>query len=110
MQRVTVGEALDGADFLAGRLRGEHEARPHRHAVDNDSARAADAVFTADMGAGLSAILTDRVRQDAPRLNCDGMIAAIDRQRDVGLAIHCRSLVRSSPRLRGSRTDISILD
>ena len=60
---VAVGEALDGADLLAGGLHGEHQAGAYRFVVDDDRAGAADAVLAADMGAGLAAIVADGVDQ-----------------------------------------------
>src|SRR5476651_227140 len=46
------GQALDGANFATVDLRREREARTGKTAVDLDGAGAADAMLTADMGAG----------------------------------------------------------
>ena len=88
MQRVVLGEAFDRADLSAVRLHGEHQARAHRLAVDDHRAGAADAVLAADMGAGLPAILADGVGQRTPRLDGDGVRAAVDGQGDGGLVGH----------------------
>ena len=64
-------QPFDGADLLAVRLHGEHQARAHRLAVDEHGAGAADAVLAADMRAGLAAVLADGVGQRAARLDRD---------------------------------------
>src|SRR5580698_131405 len=87
-QLVAVGKALDGADFLALRLNGEHQAGAHRLVVDNYGTGAADAVLAADMGASLAAIVADGVDQRLARLDADRIIAAVDGERDVELFGH----------------------
>src|SRR5262249_11696150 len=65
-QRVRVvrrAQAFDGADFLALRLYGEHQAGPHRLAVEDDRTGATDAVLAADVRPGLATILSDGVDQ-----------------------------------------------
>ena len=89
MQRVAIGQSFDGADFLALGLHGEHQAGAHRLAIDDHGAGAADAVLAADMGAGLAAILADGIGQRAARLDSDGVVAAIDGERDARLCRSC---------------------
>ena len=99
MQLVAVGQTFDGADFLAVGLHREHQAGAHRLAVDDHGAGAADAVLAADMGAGLPAILADGVDQRAPRLDRDGVLAAVDGEGDVGSFGHRRSMASNSRRV-----------
>ena len=73
IELVAVRQALDGADLFAVRLYREHQARAHRLAVDEHRAGAADAVLAADMRAGLTAILANRVGQRAARLDANGV-------------------------------------
>src|SRR5690606_26344865 len=77
-------------------------------AVDDDGAGAADAVLAADMGAGQPAIVADRVGQRAPRLDADGVVAAVHIQRNGGLVGHaaCPAL-RSAARIRCGVAGIS---
>src|SRR6185437_5094375 len=101
MQVIALRQPLDGADLFAVSLHGEHQARAHRRAVDDDGAGAADAVLAADMRAGLAAVLADRVDERAPRLDGDFVRAAVDGQGDGGFVGHSEPLDRSSPRKRG---------
>ena len=73
VELVAVGQAFDGADLFAVGLYREHQARAHRLAIDQHGAGAAHAVFAADMRAGLSAILADRIDQRAARLDPNGV-------------------------------------
>ena len=57
------GKTLNGPDLMAVGLRRQHDARPCRFVVEEDGARAADAVLAADMRAGQSEILADKVAQ-----------------------------------------------
>ena len=105
MQRVAVGEPLDGADLPALRLHREHQAGAHGDVVEDDGAGAADAVLAADMGAGLPAVVADGVDQRAPRLDPDRIVAAVDGERDVDFLGHGRALrvlIRSSTRRASS--------
>src|SRR5690606_36336810 len=59
------------------------------------------AVFAADMRAGLAAILADRIGQGAARFDGDGVVLAVDGQRDGGFVSHnALSALRSSARMR----------
>src|SRR6266700_1290304 len=64
------------------------EAGAHRLIVEDHRAGSADAVLAADMGAGLPAILADRIDQRLARLHPDGVIAPIDGERDIDLFTH----------------------
>ena len=88
MQRVAVGEPLDGADLAPVGLHREHQARAHGDVVEDDGAGAADAVLAADVGAGLTAVVADGVDQRAPRLDPNGIVAAVDVERDVDFLGH----------------------
>src|ERR1700728_527081 len=106
-QLVAVGKALDGADFLALRLNGEHQAGAHRLVVDNYGTGAADAVLAADMGTGLAAIVADGIDQRLARLDADRIIAAVDSQRDVELFGHACTQPRGSTSENLLRTNAS---
>ena len=56
-------QALDGGDRVVLGGDGEHQARAHRLAVDEDGAGAADAVLAADVGAGEPEVVAQEVRQ-----------------------------------------------
>src|SRR5215470_3455767 len=108
MQLFAVGEALDSPNLFAVRLRGKHQAGAHRLAVDDDGTGAADTMLAADMGSGLSAILADRVCQGAPWFDGYGMIAAVDRERDIRPGAHATfSAVRRAARMRCGVAGIS---
>src|SRR5262249_1319165 len=88
MQPGGRAEAFDGADRLAVRLHGEHQGGAHRLAVEDHRAGAADAVLAADMGAGLPAVVADRIDQGLARLDLDRVVAAIDGEGDVDFVTH----------------------
>ena len=88
VQRLAIGEPFDGADLSAFGLYGEHQAGPHRLAIDDHGAGAANAVLATDMRAGLAAILADRIGQSAPRFDGDGMVAAVDGEGEGGFVGH----------------------
>ncbi len=111
MQRLAVGETLDGADFPAVGLNGEHQARSHRLAVDEHGAGAAHPVLAADMRAGLTAIVADRVDQSTPRLDANDVPYSIDQQRDLHLFGHgFASAARSAARMRCGVAGISSIE
>ena len=110
MQLVAVRETLDGTDFLAVGLHGEHQARAHWFAIDNDRAGAADTMLATDMGSGLSAIFTDGIGQRAPRFDGDRVIAAVDIDRDRGFLAHAVfSALRKAARMRWGVAGISLI-
>ncbi|GAA3792693.1 hypothetical protein GCM10022380_06810 [Amycolatopsis tucumanensis] len=59
-------------------LHREHQARPHRFAVDEHGARAADPVLAAEMGAGQSEIVAQGVGRRAPRFDVELVTGAVD--------------------------------
>ncbi len=61
-------QALDGGDLVAIGLDREHQAGPHRLAIDQHGAGAADAVLAAGMGAVEQEILAQRIEQGLARL------------------------------------------
>ena len=63
VQLAVGGEALDGRDLGAVGLHGEHEARPHGVAVEQDGAGAAHAVLAPEVRAGEPAVLAQEVGQ-----------------------------------------------
>jgi UDP-N-acetylglucosamine enolpyruvyl transferase len=67
VQRLTVArEALDGRHVMALRLHGQHQARPHRRAVEQHRAASAHAVLAADMRAGQAEVVAEVVAQQPP--------------------------------------------
>ena len=66
---VGSAEAFDGGHFGAVGLHGEDEAGAHGLAVEQDRARAADAVLAPEVGAGELASLAQEVRQRQSRLD-----------------------------------------
>src|SRR5205814_7889432 len=71
MQLVAAREARGGADLLALRLHGEHQAGARRLVVDEHGARAADAVLAAGMR-------LQRVGQRAARLELQRALRSVD--------------------------------
>src|SRR5262245_48528816 len=88
MQFVAARQPLDRADLPAFGLHGEHEARTHRLAVDDDRTAAAHTVLATDVGAGLAAVVADRIDERAARLDADRILAPVDYERDGGLPGH----------------------
>src|ERR1700674_2361179 len=111
MHLAATRKSLDGADRLAVDLHGEHQAGAHRRAVDQHRAGAAHAVLAADMGAGLPAIVADRIGQRAPRLDRDRMPLVVDDEGDVLPGARRRVFVaaRSAARMRCGVAGISLI-
>src|SRR5262249_60473627 len=82
MEPVALGEPFHSTDRTSGRLNGKHQAGADRLAINDDRAGAAHAVLAADVRAGLTAILADGVRERAPRLDTDRIVACIDGERE----------------------------
>src|ERR1700730_14114019 len=91
VQFVACGEPLDSAHPGTLGLHREHQAGAHRLVVDQHGAGAADAVLAAEMGAGETAILAQRIGQAAPWLNADRVLIAVHRESDVLSFAHCAS-------------------
>ena len=110
MQGVAIGEPFDGANFLALGLHAEHQAGADRLAVDQHGAGAADAVLTAEMGAGQPAIVAQHVGQRPARLDRDRVGSTVDGEIDAELASHgpmlppCGAARESVAALRAIRT------
>src|SRR5262249_23249524 len=100
----------DGADRLALRLHGEHQAGAHGFLVEDHGAGAADAVLAADMGAGLAAVVADGIDQGAARLDPDSVVAAPDVAGDVGLLGDQNPFGRSLPNFALMRASSSLLE
>ena len=67
---IPVGrQAFDRGQLVAVHLHREQQARAHCLAVQQNRARAARTLFTADMGAGQSQIVAQEVAQQQSRLN-----------------------------------------
>ena len=63
------GQRLDGLDRAALGLDGEHEARAHGLAVEEDVAVAAEAVLAGEVRALQAEVLAEEVGQRPPRLD-----------------------------------------
>src|SRR5438552_7526988 len=73
MQMTVARQAFDGGDVGAVRLHGEHRARLHRLAVDEDGTGAANARLAANVRPGQTARIAQIVHEQDTRL--DGVIA-----------------------------------
>ncbi len=73
---------FDRLELAAIDLRGEREAGPRQHAVDDNSAGAADAVLAADMGAGRAQLVTQEIGQQHARLGLALDRLAVEREAD----------------------------
>ena len=69
LQRMTAAEPFDRRHARAGDLRDRHQARVHRHAVDQHRARAALAFAAAFFRAGQRAVLAQHVEQALHRMD-----------------------------------------
>src|SRR5437773_11902752 len=76
MQLFALRQSLDGADLLSLRLDREHQAGPHRLAVDDHRARTADAVLA-------SGVRAQRVGQRVSRFPFDLASLAVHRQGEL---------------------------
>ena len=76
-------EAFHGDDFALVGLHGEHGARLDRCPVEEDGARAAVGRVATDVGAGLAAVLAQRVDERASRLDANAVQLSVDVQRQV---------------------------
>ena len=86
------GERLDGVDAAPVRLHGEEAAAAHRDAVQEDRARAADAVLAADVRAGEPQAVAEEVGQQEPRL--DGLAHRAAVHGELDLDHDARSIAR----------------
>src|SRR5580693_9235240 len=91
-QPAVRGQALDRRYVVAGRLDGQHQARTHRPAVDDDRARTADPVLAADVGAGEIKVIPQEVRQRLARLRRTRARRTVDPQGDAGWSYSHQSL------------------
>ena len=82
-----VADPLDGGDLVRLGRDGEHQARPHRLAVDEDGARAADAVLAADVGAGEAEVVAQEVGEEAARGRGRGAGDPVDPDRHLVLLL-----------------------
>ena len=76
-------KALDGLKIVPISLNGQHDARSHRLAIEQDRAGAAYAVLTTDMGAGQPEILSNEVAEKKARLNFARVADAVDGNADL---------------------------
>src|SRR5580704_5708044 len=95
-QLVAVGQALDRTHVAPVRLHPEHEAGPDRGGVHEHRARAADAVLTAQVGAGVAEVVAQHVRQRPAGLDGELVLGAVDPEPDLPDVLHPAPL-RCSP-------------
>lgn len=86
MQFSVEGQAFDRRHGAIIRLNGEERARFDGLAIEQDSARAANARFTSDVRAGQSAPITKKMHQECPRIDFVLLRGTIDA--DVDGRIH----------------------
>ena len=100
-------QPLDGGDRVAVGLHREHQARAHRHAVDQHRAGAADAVLAAGMRAGERELVAQAVEQGHARLDVD-RVAVLPVDVELDLHARTRGVPRSAHRSIGAhRADAS---
>ena len=75
---AVVFEALDRADVVPARHRGEHRARLHRIAVHGDDARAAVAGVAAPVGPGQAQLVAEEMDQQHARFHLGAHCLAVD--------------------------------
>jgi hypothetical protein len=80
VQFAAVREPLDGLDHGPAGRRGQHQARAHRRAVDDDRAGAAHALLAAQVGAGQPEFVAQEVREAGARLGHTAAVLAVHRE------------------------------
>ena len=80
---LPVRQSLHCPDVAAAALHGEQETRSHRFTVDQDGARPADPVLTAEMGARQAAVLANGIGERLPWLNLDLVGDPVDPEIDL---------------------------
>src|SRR5689334_4637880 len=95
-QLLAVGQAFHRGDVAAVGLHAEHQAGPGRRAVDQHRARSADAVLTAQVGAGVAEVVPEHVGERPARLYGHRVLAVVDPQPD-GVAVGHGAPVLASP-------------
>ncbi len=83
LQRMASAQTLDGRDVRSGDLRERHEARIHRHAIDQHRAGAALAFAAAFLGAGQATRLAQHVEQARQRRRVDANTLSVQRELHV---------------------------
>src|ERR671915_2629979 len=89
VEAIVAREALDRPERAAARLDRQHQAGPHRLAVELDRAGTADALLAADLRAGETRGVADEVGQERPGLDVALVVPPVDLDADphVVLAI-----------------------
>src|SRR5687767_10659090 len=85
MKAIAISETFDGADVLAFTLDRKEQARTYGLVVDENSARAANAVFAPKVGTGQPAVLTDRVGECLSRFDVHRVGLSVDVERQIVL-------------------------
>ena len=78
MERITLGQALDGRDAPFVGQGHRCDTRPDRFAVHQDGARPAAALATAVLRAGQMQVFPEHIKQRALRIGGDGPLRAVD--------------------------------
>ena len=101
---IGIGKAFDRSHLTAIGLDGQHQAAPHGLAIDNHRAGAADAVFAAQMHAGIARVIAQEIAERFAGLDRGAFGSAIDRHFDaeggLGLAHAAFLMLSASPRVR----------
>ena len=77
-RRARSRQSLDGRDFVALSLHGQHQARANRRAIEQDGAAAAHSVLAPDVRAGQAEVVADVVRQQPARIGRRGVVDTVD--------------------------------
>ena len=88
MQVVRRAQPFDGHNLVAVGLHGEHQAGTDRLAVEQDGTGPAHAMLAADVGAGQSQIVAQKVAQQQPWLHGPLIFRAVDGDCDRLQIIH----------------------
>src|SRR6267378_2500193 len=91
LQLAGIRKTLDGIHLAAVRLHGEHQAAAHDVAVDPHRACAAHPVLAADVRAGQSQFLPQKIHKVLARGNAPAHQAAVHDQRRFYSVFHARS-------------------
>ena len=83
VQLLTVGEPLDSDHLVVLCLYGEHQARAHRRAVEQDGAGAAHPVLASEVGAGETELASQEIGQRDAHVGLGRSTFAVDHQLDV---------------------------
>src|SRR5262245_52050972 len=92
------GQPLDSENVCSVGLDGQHQTGPRRLAIDEDGARATDALLAAHADASKTNVLTEKIRKQLARRHCPLKGLPVDRQADGKLSRHRLALLFNGAR------------